>query len=133
MSCLLTAPQPMRHTVIANASETVYIRQFPTNTSVAAGCVPLINGGGRSQVNGDSDGVPKRPQRKTQSNVLQNWMGEQGNPRTQSHVARNPEFPVSIWKRPKPLLSTHFSLVPIINPEVLARRLIGTWVRCKTL
>ena len=52
-------------------------------------------------------GYQTSPNADTQSNVLQTGLASKTSHEPQSHVARNLEYPTSIWKRPKLLLSTH--------------------------
>ena len=94
LSCLLTAPQPTRRTVCCKrvrncVQTTIYCKYL----SGRPGRVPLINGGGKSQVNSNSDGVPNVPKRTYSIQGVTNWIGERDNPRTTvqcSSPSRNP-------------------------------------------
>ena len=98
------------------------------------GRVPLINEGGDEQVHSNSDGVTNVPKCRNSHQCITDWIGEQDSLRTTVTCSPQSRIPNQYLETSQahsfPLtLVQHQSS----NPEVLARGLIGTWVRCRTL
>ena len=74
------------------------------------------------------DGMPNAPSDALSRKVLQpSGLASKTMTEPQPDVARHPEYPVSISDVPDPFLFSTSNYSHSSSPEVLARRLIGTW------
>ena len=74
------------------------------------------------------DGMPNAPSDALSRKVLQpSGLASKTMTEPQPDVARHPEYPISISDVPDPFLFSTLNYSHSSSPEVLARRLIGTW------